>query len=332
MKLLKKDLRHGIVKLKIDDPEDAWKLQSILEVGDLISGTALRSSEVVRGDEKEKTKKKPIFVKISLEKKEFHEYTGRLRLTGKIVDGPEEFIGSYQSLEADVGKILTMEKEWKKWQLDKLERSLKKQPKVLVCVLDEREATIAEVGEKIKVLTEITNKNAGKEFGGSSNKEYFGEIISFLKNKDYDKIVIAGPGFAKDDLMKMMDLDKKIFVDSCSHAGLNGIQELIKRGILDRVSEDSRISEETRIVEKFFEDLSKDGLVTYGKDDVRKALEMGAVEELLISESMVRELEDLLELAEKMRTKILIVSEHHEAGEKLKNMGGIAAFLRYKIE
>lgn len=330
MKLLKKDLKHGIIKIKIDDPEDGWNLQSVLEEGDLISGMTLRSLEVLRGNKIEKTKKKRVFLKISLEKKDFHEYTGKLRLIGKIVEGPEELIGSYHTLEAYVGEILTIEKKWKKWQLDKLERSLKKQPKVLVCVMDEREATIAEIGEKVKILAEITNKHAGKELG-YDQKKYFGEIASFLEKSNLNNVILAGPGFAKSDLAKQIKTDKKVFVDSCSHAGITGIQEIIKRGLLNRISRDLRISEETKAVEKFFEELSKDGLVTYGKEEVRKALEMGAVKELLICEGMVRDLEGLMETADKMKTKIMIISERHESGEKLKNMGGIAAFLRYKI-
>ena len=331
MKILKKDLKHNILKIKIDDPEDAWKLQGILEEGDLISGMTMRSSEIVRGDQKEKTNKKRVFLKILLEKKDFHEYTGKLRLTGKIIEGPEDLIGSYHTMQGDVGEILTIEKKWKKWQLDKIERSLKKQQKVLVCVMDEREATIAEVGEKVKILAEITNKRAGKGFGNADYKEYFKEIKSFLEKKTLDNVILAGPGFAKNDLLKEMDRNKRFFIDSSSHTGSVGISEIIKRGTIEKVSKDSRISKETKIVEEFFKELSKDGLVTYGKKEVERAIENGAVEKLLISEEKTKEFEKMISVAEKMKTEIMIISERHESGEKLKNMGGIAAFLRYKI-
>lgn len=330
LKILKKDLKHGIVKIKIDNPDDAWGLQSILEKGDLISGKTMRSSEVLRGEQKEKTRKKPAFLKIRLEKKEFHEYTGKLRLTGKIV-GSEELTGSYHTLEAKPGKVLTIEKDWKKWQLKKIKRRLKKQPRVIVCVMDEREATIAEVGEKVKILAEISNKKAGKQYGGYESKEYFGEIKSFLKRKKINNIILGGPGFAKNNLAKEFDTEKRVILESSSHTGVTGVSEVIKRGAIERVIRESRISKETREVEKFFKKLGKDGLVTYGKEEVERALKAGAVEKLLVSEKMTRDFKELIKLGEKMDSDVVIVSERHQSGEKLKNMGGIAAFLRFKI-
>ncbi len=337
MKIVKKDLKHGILKIKIDNPDDAWNLESILEKGDFISGKSFRSGEILRGDQKEKTKKKPVFLKILLEKKEFHEYTGKLRLTGKVVEGPEDIISSYHTLEAEEGKILTIEKNWKKWQLEKINRCLNEQPKILLCVIDEREANLAEIKERMKTISDVYNKKAGKEHG-SDYKEFFREVFSILKSKsDVDNIVVAGPGFAKEEFLKEVkkedpELAKKIILESCSHTGSVGISEVIKRGVLERVSRDSRISEETRIVEDFFGELSKDGLVTYGKKEIEKALNMGAVEKLIITEGLVRENEELLKKAEKIRAEIHIISEEHESGKRLKNLGGIAAFLRFKVD
>lgn len=196
--------------------------------------------------------------------------------------------------------------------------------------MDEREATIAEVGERVKILTEITNKKTGKGFGDADYKEYFKEVISFLEEKPLDNIILAGPGFAKNNLKKEWKSDKKIFIDSSSHTGVVGISEIIKRGTIEKVSRDSRISKETKAVEEFFKELSKDGLVAYGEKEVEEAVVNGAIEKLLISEEKTREFEDLMNTAEKMKTEIMIISERHESGEKLKNIGGIAAFLRYK--
>jgi len=339
MKIIKKYLKHGIITIRTDNPDDVWNLDSVIEAGDVISGKSLRSGEILRGDQKIKTGKKPIFLKILLEKKEYHEYTGKLRLTGKIIDGPEDLIGSYHTLEVGEGKVITIEKQWKNWQLEKIKRSLKKQPTILVCALDERNATIAEVREKTKVISEIANRKAGKEFGQSDNKEYFSEIIQVLKRRidSVDKIIIAGPGFTKEYLIKEIkvkwpEAEGKIIQESCSHSGIVGISEVIRRGAIERVSKESRISEETKIVEEFLKELSKDGLVTYGKKEVEKALKAGAVKDLIITERKVRDNENLLNLAEKTNSKIHIISENHDAGIKLENLGGIAAFLRFKVD
>jgi stalled ribosome rescue protein Dom34 len=47
----------------------------------------------------------------------------------------------------------------------------------------------------------------------------------------------------------------------------------------------------------------------------------------LISDSKIREYEEVLDLADKMRVEIMVISSQHDAGEKLLGLGGIAALL-----
>ncbi|UCG95611.1 MAG: mRNA surveillance protein pelota [archaeon] len=338
MKILKKELKKGFLTLKMENPDDAWKLEGLLEEGDLVSGRTLRSKEILRGDSKERTGKKPVFLKIKLGKKEFHDYSGRLRLTGEIVEGPEDTIGSYHTFGLEEGTVITIEKEWKKWQLDRIKKSLVRQPKILACVMDEREAVFSEIGEKIKAVAEISNPRAGKQMGETDFRNYFGELISFLKGKSeyYDKIILAGPGFAKEDLQKQIkerepELSKEIVTETCSHTGETGIQEIIKRGAVERVGRESRISLETKLVEDFLGEIAKDGPVTYGKGETGKAVEMGAVEKLLVSEKDVKENENLMKDAEKHGAEVFVISEEHQSGQKLAKLGGVAAFLRFKV-
>ena len=86
------------------------------------------------------------------------------------------------------------------------------------------------------------------------------------------------------------------------------------------------------MVEKFIEKLEKDEAVTYGLDHVSKAVELGAVDTVLISDKLVKENQELLKNTENNGGTVRIISSEHEAGEKLFNMGGIAAILRYKLD
>ncbi len=54
---------------------------------------------------------------------------------------------------------------------------------------------------------------------------------------------------------------------------------------------------------------------------------------MLISTDMMREdrFEPLLKTADAKKGRIVSISPHHEAGRKLKNMGGVGALLRFKI-
>ncbi len=67
-------------------------------------------------------------------------------------------------------------------------------------------------------------------------------------------------------------------------------------------------------------------------EKVKEVLEMGAVSLLLISVDKIKDYENILDLAEKMKVKIMVISDEHQSGEKLLRMGGIGGLLRYKIK
>jgi protein pelota len=80
-------------------------------------------------------------------------------------------------------------------------------------------------------------------------------------------------------------------------------------------------------------EIAKCGLAEYGAAEVKKLLDAGAVVRLLITDELVRngEAEALLEAAKRTNADYAIVSTSHEAGKKLKGMGGVGALLRFKL-
>ncbi|MDY6774121.1 MAG: mRNA surveillance protein Pelota, partial [Candidatus Nanohaloarchaea archaeon] len=128
------------------------------------------------------------------------------------------------------------------------------------------------------------------------------------------------------------ELEEQVVVEDASTTGKAGVQEVIKRGAVKRVLEQSRISDESEAVEQFLDELNSGGDVTYGQEEVKEAVEMGAVEKLLITEPLVPDHEDLMEEVEQKNGEVQIVHEDHDAGKKLASLGGIAAELRYSIE
>ncbi len=130
------------------------------------------------------------------------------------------------------------------------------------------------------------------------------------------------------------EMFSKAFLYHTGQSGMNGIQELMKRGMGAEVLKDSRVAEETELVEKLLEQVGTDGLATYGPKEVREAVKAGAVEQLLILDTMVREkdVESLMRSVEDARGRVTVVSELHEGGKKLESLGGMAALLRYKVQ
>ena len=74
-------------------------------------------------------------------------------------------------------------------------------------------------------------------------------------------------------------------------------------------------------------------MVSYGEKDVKKKLEMGAVEVLLISEDVDdAKIEEFERIAIQFGTELRMISTETREGVQLKQMGKIAAINRYEVE
>ncbi|MCD6573776.1 MAG: mRNA surveillance protein pelota [Thermoplasmata archaeon] len=330
MKIIEEDLKKGAIVVKVQSYDDCWHLYNIIEAGDFISGYTYRSVQQA-GDKirKKKGEKERVYLKIKVTDKEFHEFTNRLRIRGMIVEGSEE--KAYHTFNIEPEMEIKIEKEWKDVHLKRLREAQKKHPKLCVVAIDDESATIAIIHEYgIEEIANIKLNRKGKMYEEKEEKNY-GEVLSKILAIDLP-LVIIGPGFEKDNFVQYAKGKlKNYIIEPTAHAGMVGIKEAIKRGIIEKIDEKNKVAKEMRIVEKILEEIAKNGYVAYGKEEVRKAIEMGAVEKLVILNSMVREEEELIKKAEEIKASVIIVSELHEGGEKLASLGGIAALLRFKI-
>jgi protein pelota len=334
MRMLKKDLRHGLMTLKVENPDDLWHLSHVLQEGDLLKTRTMRKVAVKAGGEFRLGEKKPMVLTIRLERVGFDDTSGTLRLSGKIVEGPPDTrLSSYHTLGIEPGTVLTVQKgKWSHSALKRIQESGTREPKVLVCVLDREEADIALVrGSGIKMLARI-------ECNDPDNREsYHRELMGFLSGQEgCDVIVTAGPGFEAGNLMKYIKknnpgLASKCVHESASHTGITGINEVMRKSG-DRILRDTRIGRESELVDEVLSRIRADGMVTYGKAEVRKAVQSGACGTLIVSREKVSEFEDMMELAERMKSRVRLVTADHSAGEQFLHLGGIAAFLRFRIE
>lgn len=327
MKIVKFDLKHKKISVIPETENDLWILEHIVTPPAVVSGKTERSIVIEQGEKRIKVRKK-VYVQINVEKTEFSEYG--IRVCGKIIEGPEEIPHSYHTFEIKIGEIVEIEKDWSKYEVELIKRSKSKPTPVLVCVLDEREATIGLITDNIKILAEMYGE-FGKQYT-SNNAKFYSEISKFLLTKPYKLVVIAGPGFAKEYLYeRLKHSDKTVYMDTISHTGYPGFTELLRRGMIRKIIRDSEVVEQTQVVDMFFELIYKDGLVVYGMEEVKKAIELGAVETILVSDKMVRENSGILKSVENMGGKVKIIDSRHEAGKRFLGIGGIGAFLRFKL-
>lgn len=327
MRILKKDLRHNIVVLVPENGDDLWLLSEMLGKGDVVSGKTLRSIKIDRGDTRTSVRKS-VFAKVAVEKMEFEGE--QLRASGKLLECSEGEKG-WHAFEIMAGESVAIEREWRNYEIQRLEHAKTKHPRILVCIMDDSEADFYMLTEKLEHLASFRGAT-GKTYGHSNKDKYYEELLDYMKDKDCFRIIVAGPGFAKDELARLSkESGLKIMTDGIAHTGDAGMKEILRRGTVEKIVKSSSIAEQTRLVEDFFSRLSIDGRVAYGRDAVRNAANSGAVSTLLVSDKRVRENEDILKAAEGTGAEIKIIYSTHEAGERLLALGGFAAFLRYKI-
>jgi len=147
--------------------------------------------------------------------------------------------------------------------------------------------------------------------------------------------------FAKFLADEAADIAKSVVdVKSVNNGGVSGIYEALRSGVLLKAAKQLRIVDETEVMEEVMKRLGKgEATITYGLETVENAVNMGAVEKLVLADTMLREsgeeqrlhLEKLMREAEQRRGSITVVSTEHEAGAKLLALGGIAALLRFPV-
>ena len=350
MKVIAKTLKKGEIKVLTENQDDLWYLSTIVEPGDLVKGKTIRKIKI--GDsEQRKTQisKKPVFLVIEVEKTEYSPEL--LRVSGIIMQGPEDISkGSYHTFNIEINTTITLVKEkWYGYQLDKLkEATVTSIPNILIVVLDREEALFALSKRKgFEYLSSLKGDVAKKEERVSAKGGFYTEVIKkieeYVKRHKIEYVVVASPAFWKEDLIKQIkddDLKKKITPATCSSVDKNAINEVLKRPEVANVLRQDRSSKEIKLVDSILKEISKDGVSVYGFDEVKQAVEAGALKILLVTDKLIQDLrekeaytalESIMKLAEQNKAEIHIINSENSGGKKLDGLGGIAGILRYKL-
>ena len=191
--------------------------------------------------------------------------------------------------------------------LEPLEYMIREREIYGLIVLDKSESDIGLLkGKRVESLKHIESLVPGKtKKGGWSQARYArvregllhdhlkktGEIANakFREIPELKGIIIGGPGPIKDNFYKGdflgTDVKNKVMgVVDTSYTGSYGLEETVTRS--EDILAEASVTREKKMLNTFFAELSKDsGMAVYGIKEVVKALEAGAIETLLISES-----------------------------------------------
>jgi len=340
------------ITLVPDSLDDLWHLQYVVEPGDRVSGDTTR--RITRDDEQLRDtggEREHLWVELAVESVEFHKFANRLRIGGEIADcSREDQLGLHHTLNVEVHDEIEIEKHFAPDQLERIEEAeaATDEPDVAIATVEEGAAAVYTVEaygtEERATITSTTGKG---EFA-RDREELFEELATVLSRMDADAILLAGPGFTKQDALKHVqdsfpELADRIRTVDTSSGGDRGVHEVLKRGAVEEVRDETRISQEAELIDELTTRIASDEPVAYGPTSVEEAAEYGAVETLLVLDDRLRQeragegdwpidADRVVERVEQQGGDVVVFSGSFDPGQQLSNLGGIAALLRYRID
>ena len=182
---------------------------------------------------------------------------------------------------------------------------------------------------------------------------FLSEVVEALQERADERIIIAGPGNAKNQFMDILPKDLQDKIVDVIGISVDDEKKLLKDSVHMISEREQRQSHEA--VQHLKEEILKDGLAVYGLEETLKAVKNGQVELLIIEKdyklrgwicencqvvgegakkscpycgkktSDVDVVEEILEFAERTDAEIEFTDD-----EEISNLGHVGAILRFK--
>ncbi len=195
--------------------------------------------------------------------------------------------------------------------VEPLKKMMGEKKKYGLIVVDRSEATIGLLhGKKVETLKNIQSLIPSKHSKGGQSAQRFERLIEgaahnyfkklgdlankLLLNEDLEGVIVGGPGRTKEEFVEgdYLHHELKNNVIDTFNTGYTdeyGLKELMQKA-QDTLSE-LVVMEEKKLINHLMEEIKKPngGLAAYGEEEVERALQLGAVDTLLISEGLNKE-------------------------------------------
>lgn len=344
MRIIEDDKDPEFTPIHIDSDDDLWYIRNIISHGDSVKMTVMRRLEKQQDMTRSKeVPRRPVTLTISVESIEFQEFSGTLRVLGTVTQGTEDAIGQHQSFALTPGETFMLSKShWTEHQKQLLKEGLENKfsDKFYFVVLDDEEALLISLKSYgLQNIGKIESHKTGKDYSSDySEEKYLIEVHDSLRRmlREGTNIIVLGSGFTREKFVQYArSVQSKFHLLSfpTARSDEGAVWEFLNSPESDTILQDFRLSGDSRLVDEFLTRLKTTEEATYGYEEVRKAIEVGAADVLMLSEDRFRTDEGraLLDLADNFGTRVHILSLSGEKGNIVKNFGGYCALLRYKL-
>lgn len=377
MKLLDKTIslekdKSGTISLVPQDKEDLWQLYNLIQKGDIVTLSTYRNIKKTTGSEtkdKLKTERRAVTLKLAVEDVDYAPSDETMRIRGKTTEQTQYVPNqSYHTAEVQLNKSFKLNKvEWDDISYGIILQAslIEAKAEVGAIVMEEGVAHLCLVTDTMtmlrnKIEKSIPRKSRGDGGGGKHDKalEKFLDLVqqTMTRNFDLEKlkvIILASPGFTasalydniianavKEDNKLILKNKLKFVVCHSSTGYLQGLEEVLKDSSVQKRLNDTKFAREVLIFEEFQKSLNDDDdRAWYGPSEVTKAVDLGAVKYLMITDTLFRS-DDIavrkhyIKLSEEVKGQggeVLIFLSLHDSGKQLDQLTGVATILKYPV-
>jgi len=298
---------------------------------------------------------------------EYDKVASVLRVRGKnMLESEHVKLGAYHTMELDQQRPFVLAKVvWDAMAIDYLKQACDPAASadVAAVMMQEGLANICLVGASIttvkgRVETSIPRKH-GPAIAGydkALNKFFENVLQAVLRHVNFSVVrclVIASPGFTKDQFFDYMDLEAtrrdlrqiienkgKIVLTHSSSGYKHALKEVLAAPPVMALIKDTKAVKEVKALDDFHAMLSNDSArAFYGPGHVFAAHDRLAIQTLLITDELFRSADintrrkyvNLVESVKAGGGEVFVFSVMHISGEQLQQLTGIAAILRFPL-
>lgn len=357
----------GGVELVPEEPEDMWHAYNLVAIGDTLRSTTIRKVQTESATGSVSVNKVRTTLTIQVETIDFDTQGCVLRVKGRnIQENQYVKMGAYHTLDLELNRKFTLGKhEWDSVTLDRIDMACDptQHADLAAVIMQEGLAHLCLITPNMtllraKIETTIPRKRKGMcaQHDKGLTKFYDQIIQAILRHVNFDIvkcILVASPGFVKDQFAEYMftmavKMDWKIltenkskFILAHSSSGFkHSLKEVLQDPSLAPKLSDTKASAEVKALDDFYQMLMNDpDRAFYGVKHVEKAVDLQAIEILLISDELFRSQDvqkrkryiKIVDAVKENGGEVRIFSSLHVSGEQLGQLSGVAAILRFPI-
>lgn len=357
----------GTVKLVPENGEDLWHVYNLVAKDDLCLATTLRKVTKESASGKQDSERIKLKLQVAVEATEFDPEAEELRLKGQNLSENEHVrLGAYHTLSIEPQRPLSITKPlWDEVHLGVIEQACNPAASadLAAVLIEEGVAHVCLVGGSCTFLKAKIEQNMPRKRGAAAAgydkalEKFFEKVLqAVLANVNFDVVrclVLAGPGFVKDQLHTYMLQEAQrrelsglqthkssLLLAHASSGYKHALKEVLMQPAVANQIKDTKAAAEVRALDSFYSMLSNDSTrAFYGPGHVMAAHEHLAIDTLLIADSLFQSM-DLVErtkwvaMVESVRAAngtVHIFSSMHISGEQLQQLTGVAAILRFPL-